>query len=519
LKTIGTNKQITLSFLRRITGFDLSSRKQRWKLFLLLFAALIVSVSLYFSDLIVKKIAEDELRKVELWAEAIQRRAGLVKFTEELFEKIKHEERKRVELLAEVYPRLIVTEDAGDLGFYTEILTTNTTIPLVLTGDDGEIYSRMNLDKKFEDQRYLEGEMLEEFSVYPRISFYVDRRTQQHIYYRDSRLFAELRDVLDDLVESFFTDIVSSANIPVIVTDSTQTRLLDHGNIKGEELEDSERIAELIKGMADKNPPILIDLPTYGSCYVFYTHSFLLTQLRYYPIFQFLVIGIFLLVAYVLFSIARNAEQNLVWVGMSKETAHQLGTPLSSLLAWVELLRMKGVDEETLREIVKDLNRLENITERFSKIGSAPELKQENVVEVVRGAVEYIKTRASRKIVMEVFSNEEEIMVPLNTHLFEWVLENILKNAIDAIRGKGIITVQITGNTKHVTIDTMDNGCGIPASRFSAVFRPGFTSKKRGWGLGLSLSKRIIENYHKGKLFVKDSSQNRGTTFRMVLRK
>lgn len=508
-----------MSFLRRITGFDLSSRKQRWKIFLLLFAALIVGASLFFSDVIVKKIAQEELRKVELWADAIQRRASLVKFTEELFEKIKLEERKRVELLAEVYPRLIATEDAGDLGFYTEILTTNTTIPLVLTGDDGEIYSRMNLDEKYEDQDYLEGEMMEVFSVYPRISFQVDRNTRQHIYYRDSRLFTDLRNVLDDLVESFFTDIVSSANIPVIVTDSTQTRLLDHGNVQAESLQTGEQIAELIRNMSDKNPPIRIDLPTYGSCYVFYTHSFLLTQLRYYPIFQFLIIGIFLLVAYILFSIARNAEQNLVWVGMSKETAHQLGTPLSSLLAWVELLRMKGVDEETLREIVKDLNRLENITERFSKIGSAPEMKQENVVEVVNGVVEYIKTRASRKIVTEVFSNEEDIQVPLNIHLFEWVLENILKNAIDAIRGKGRITVLIHGNTRHVTIDITDNGKGIPASRFKSVFEPGYTSKQRGWGLGLSLSKRIIENYHKGRLFVKDSVLNKGTTFRMILRK
>lgn len=508
-----------LNLLREITGFDISSRKQRWKLLLLLFAALIVVASLYYTDILVKKITLDERRKVELWADAVQKRASLVKYTEEFFETIREEERKRVELQAKVHRRLNYAESSDELNFIIEVLGSNTTIPVVLVDEEGTVYNSMNLDKRFAGATRLEGELAEYFSEYPPISFAVGRSTQ-YIYYRDSRLFTELREVLDDLVDSFISDIVvSSANIPVMVVDGSRRQLIDYGNIGDLDLEDPRAITGMIRSMAEKNPPMSIDLPNYGKAYVYYTNSFLVTQLRYYPIAQFMVIGIFLVVSYILFSLARNAEQNLVWVGMSKETAHQLGTPLSSLIGWVEILKMKGVDQETILEIQKDVVRLEDITERFSKIGSAPSLIKEDVVASVKNTVEYMKSRTSRKIQFVVVSNKETALVPFNPNLFGWVIENLIKNAVDAMDGVGDIALEITDQPDHVAIDISDTGKGIASSKFKAIFKTGYTSKRRGWGLGLSLSRRIIETYHRGRLFVKESQLNRGTTFRIILRK
>ncbi len=509
-----------MRLLREITGFDISSRKQRWKLMLIVFAALIVGASLYYADILVKKIAEDERVKVSLWADAVQRRASLVRYTEAFFETIKTEERKRVELQARVHRRLFDASGSEEQAFLIEVLQSNTTIPVLLVDEDGEIAGSANLDERFRGFTRMNDALLEYFSEYEPIEFPLDRNTKQFIYYRDSRLFTELRDVLDDLVDSFISDIViSSANIPVIVTDSSMTRLIDSGNIQGHDLTDSLQTASLIRSMATRNPPIVIDLPTYGTCHVLYTNSFLVTQLRYFPIVQLLAIGIFLLLSYVLFSLARNAEQNLVWVGMSKETAHQLGTPLSSLLAWLELLKSKGVDDETLIEIRKDVNRLESITERFSKIGSSPDLHLHDLTLVLNDAISYMKTRTSSKVSFRVSAPDTQILVPLNASLFEWVVENIVKNAVDAMNGKGAIDICITDMPRVVYIDVSDSGKGIPHSKFQTVFKPGFTSKKRGWGLGLSLSRRIIENYHKGRVFVKESAMNKGTTFRIILKK
>jgi two-component system, sporulation sensor kinase D len=508
-----------LNLLREITGFDLSARKQRWKLLLLLFAAMIVAASLYYTDILVKKLTLDERQKVELWADAVQKRASLVKYTEEFFENIREEERKRVELQAKVHRRLNYAESSGELNFIIEVLGSNTTIPVLLVDEDGVVYNSMNLDERFRGQRRLEGELWEYFSDYPPIPFAVGRTTQ-YIYYRDSKLFTDLKDVLDDLVDSFISDIVvSSANIPVLVVDSTRQQLIDYGNINDLDRDDPRAVASLIQSMSEKNPPITIELPTYGKAYVYYTNSFLVTQLRYYPIAQLMVIGIFLLVSYVLFSLARNAEQNMVWVGMSKETAHQLGTPLSSLMGWVELLKAKGVDDETIREIQKDLNRLEDITERFSKIGSAPSLVEQDLVGSVQEIIKYMKMRTSNKVHMVVVSSDSRIMVPFNANLFGWVIENIIKNAVDAMDGKGDIALELSDGEKQVILDISDTGKGIPPSKFRAIFKTGYTSKKRGWGLGLSLSKRIIESYHNGKLFVKESAPGRGTTFRIILRK
>jgi signal transduction histidine kinase len=272
--------------------------------------------------------------------------------------------------------------------------------------------------------------------------------------------------------------------------------------------------------MASQNTPIRIDLADTGIHYIYYQDSFLLTQLKYYPLVQFGVIAVFLLIAYLLFSYARKSEQNQVWVGMAKETAHQLGTPLSSMVAWMELLKLKGLDEDTIREIEKDVQRLETITDRFSKIGSAARLENTDIVAMVYETVNYIRSRVSAKVTFNIQPDAaQQILIPLNTHLFEWVIENLCKNAVDAMEGNGQVNIEITEDTDHIHIDIGDTGKGIPKSRFKTIFRPGYTSKSRGWGLGLTLSKRIVENYHSGRIYVKSSVLNKGTIFRIILKK
>jgi signal transduction histidine kinase len=229
-----------------------------------------------------------------------------------------------------------------------------------------------------------------------------------------------------------------------------------------------------------------------------------------------------MIVAYFLFNFSRRAEQNQVWVGMSKETAHQLGTPLSSLIAWIEILRMKGIDEETLDEMGKDIKRLEIITERFSKIGSKPELKPQDLEQVLEESIGYMRPRTSRKISIELknlLTEEERMIVKLNVPLFDWVIENLFRNAIDAIETSGSLVVSFGEKGKYAYIDVSDTGKGIPKSKIETIFQPGYTSKKRGWGLGLSLAKRIIEEYHKGKIYVKHSELGKGTTFRILIPK
>jgi signal transduction histidine kinase len=260
------------------------------------------------------------------------------------------------------------------------------------------------------------------------------------------------------------------------------------------------------------------EVENYG--YVYYKNSFLLTQLIYYPFIQLSVIAIFAFISYLAFNYSKVAEQNQVWVGLAKETAHQLGTPLSSLMAWAEVLRddphLKNKD--IVDELEKDIRKLTIVTERFSSIGSVPALKPENVVALVNNVVNYLRPRVSSKIKIEVFSLSENIQASVHAPLFEWVLENLCKNAVDAIGTSGTIAIKILrGSESKVYIDVSDTGKGIARSKIPMVFKPGFTTKKRGWGLGLALAKRIIENYHNGRIFVKSSEENQGTTFRIAL--
>jgi two-component system, sporulation sensor kinase D len=254
---------------------------------------------------------------------------------------------------------------------------------------------------------------------------------------------------------------------------------------------------------------------------VYYKDSPLLTQLKFFPYIQLSLIAIFLLMAYTAFSSARKSEQDQVWVGLAKETAHQLGTPISSLMAWIELMKEKfnAENDPLIAEMENDVERLERVADRFSKIGSTPKLEEHKIYEVVKDFVDYFKIRVSKNISFELTGNPY-LQAGLNVPLFDWVLENLLKNAVNAIDGKGKIKIDVSGNKikKQVFIDISDTGKGIPRSKFDTVFQPGYTTRKRGWGLGLSLTKRMVENYHNGQIFVRDSELGKGTTFRIVLK-
>ncbi|MDP3180456.1 MAG: HAMP domain-containing sensor histidine kinase [Bacteroidota bacterium] len=316
---------------------------------------------------------------------------------------------------------------------------------------------------------------------------------------------------------TFLLDIISrNTSIPIIILDSLD-QIGDTRNISFTAENKEKVLARELHKMKEQNEPILISV---SNQYVYYRDSVLLENLKYYPLVQFAVIFLFILVAYLAFSSSRNAEQNQVWVGMSKETAHQLGTPISSLMAWVELLKMQNIDENLIQEFEKDTQRLQKITERFSKIGSIPELLPTDLVDNIRTTVEYLTTRSSGKVKFVLdFDQQKKCEAPMNASLFSWVIENLCKNAIDAMNNSGTIQLSLTEKNEQIIIDISDTGKGIAKAYHKTVFQPGFTTKRRGWGLGLSLAKRIVENYHKGKIFLKQSEINKGTTFRIVLNK
>jgi len=395
---------------------DIYLKRKRGKTLLLFVAVVIGLASLLYTNWLTGKMANEERKKVELWAEATKRLAE---------SGIQNGSQAGIEQLNTAYLALIQS-----------ILEQNTTIPMVIVEPDGS------------------------FNYDANISFSEGRKEQ----------------------------------------------------VLSKELEK----------MKSHSEPIRIDLSEEEDDYLllYYRESNILRNLRYYPFVQLVVIIVFIIAAYSAFLATQRAEQNQVWVGMSKETAHQLGTPISSLMAWIEILKLNDVDTALIEEFEKDTQRLEKITERFSKIGSKPELVPTNIVEVLNSTVSYLKTRSSGKVKYEVtLPGETFYFIPLNAALFSWVIENLCKNAIDAIDNHGTITLALKEKENAMVIDVSDTGKGVPKSQFKTIFQPGFSTKKRGWGLGLSLAKRIVENYHKGKIFIKWSEPGKGTTFRIVLNK
>ncbi|MBI3235349.1 MAG: HAMP domain-containing histidine kinase [Bacteroidetes bacterium] len=319
---------------------------------------------------------------------------------------------------------------------------------------------------------------------------------------------------------NFITELIrNNKTIPVILV-SDDGSIIDAANIDSSDLKNSENMKNLIYEMKVENMPLEIEFAPGRKQYIYYKNSTVLTLLKYYPLVQLVIITIFILISYLAFSASRKSEQNRVWVGLAKETAHQLGTPISSMMAWMEYLKDANEEqkEEAINEISKDVQRLELITDRFSKIGSTPVLKDENLYEVLQRSVEYLEKRVSKQVHFSIVTNNEQMKAKLNVSLFEWVIENLCKNAIDAMDGRGNIFITMIEEHKHIYIDIRDTGKGISKQNLKSVFTPGFTTKRRGWGLGLSLAKRIIDNYHDGHISVKETEAGKGTTFRIELK-
>lgn len=312
--------------------------------------------------------------------------------------------------------------------------------------------------------------------------------------------------------------IQGNTSIPVILC-TDQDEVVSYNNIEIPEKDPELFLRKKVKELKAKNPPIAIDMEDGSFQYLYYDDSNILKRLLIYPYAQLSVVFVFILLAFLALASTKRAEQNKVWVGLSKETAHQLGTPISSLIAWVEYLRTKEIDAFLLNEMDKDVKRLQTIAERFSKIGSDPDPVPTDLVESIRTALGYMSTRISSKVTIHAELPSDPIFVLMNDSLFAWVIENLTKNAVDAMEGQGVIRLQIEEKDALVRIDLSDTGKGIPKSRYKTVFNPGYTTKRRGWGLGLSLVKRIIESFQGGKIYVKSSELGKGTTFRIELQK
>jgi signal transduction histidine kinase len=307
----------------------------------------------------------------------------------------------------------------------------------------------------------------------------------------------------------------NNTTVPVILVDDNNN-IHHYRNISLPKKNANKELKRQFEKLRKYGKKIEINLGKEDKQYLYYKTSTLLTKLTWFPILQLGVVGIFVFIAYQAFSSTRKAEQNQVWVGMAKETAHQLGTPISSLLGWVNLLALKSNETSTIKEIESDINRLQNIADRFSKIGSKPILKPTKLFDLAQQSIQYLKPRSSDKVSFKL-DIDKDIKLIANDTLLEWVFENLIKNAIDAIKGEGNITISSTKIGTKVALDFSDNGKGITKTNFKRVFDPGYTTKERGWGLGLSLTKRIIESYHRGKIFVKESEPGMKTTFRIIL--
>ncbi|MDX1753671.1 hypothetical protein SAMN06296241_0562 [Salinimicrobium sediminis] len=322
----------------------------------------------------------------------------------------------------------------------------------------------------------------------------------------------------DTGLDLYLEIINSNSSIPTILVDENGN-IVDAMNIPEEILSEEQKLQEYLSSLKNTNEPIEMDLGEGRVNKVYYGNSPMLTKLKYYPLALILIIILFIAVVYFFYKTTRSSEQNKLWAGMAKETAHQIGTPLSSLIGWTEILKSENVNPSYILEIQKDVDRLKTITERFSKIGSAPTLEPEDIVEKTRESFDYLKARSSKLVKFHLELPEDKILVNMNAQLYSWTIENLVKNAIDAMRGKGELKLKLTQDGKNIHLFVSDTGKGIPKSKYKQIFEPGYTTKKRGWGLGLSLARRIIERYHSGRIRVLKSEINKGTTIEIQLHK
>jgi signal transduction histidine kinase len=492
-----------------------------WKLALLIIAVLFILGYIFTVYTIIGKISENERRQVQVWATTVQKKADMVNYTEQYFKKVREEERRNAIILASAFNYLGKSE-FGDIenDFFLDIIINNENTPVILVDEDGKIISAKNVDFDIDTVKKFTDAVKDRFSQYAPIEIRPYKKIVQYLYYTDSKLYSELYAVLDEMNQSFFDETAGNiAAVPVIITDSTQ-RIYAMGNIppnNGHE-DDSTYIANILKKMKSQNAPIIVSLPEQGVHHIYYMNSETLVLVRIFPFVQFSVLLVLIVLAYVVFSVARNAEQNRVWAGMAKEAAHQLGTPLSSMIAWTELLKMQDKGEEIALELEKDISRLHVIADRFSKIGSAPAMDYIDLIPLIENMLNYLKKRISSRVIVNFYHPDHPVCTFTNAQLFSWIIENLTRNAVDAMSGSGTFTIDVKEDEKYAIIDFSDTGKGISKKMQRRIFQPGFTTKQRGWGLGLPLVKRIL-NDNKGKIFVRNSTVGVGTTFRIVLNK
>ncbi len=514
---------------------NLYSNKQKWKIALLIFALLTVGASLFVSNNIVGKVGERERERAKQWADAIKKKIELVRLTNRTFSQLRDRESEKMTLwidaTKEVSKDTPLNQDF-EKDFPRRIIARNDDIPVILLDDQHNYSGSINLDfnedtlqkqypelseeevmQLFEDSTVHLAELWKKknssftIEVYP--GFFMS------YYYNDSKEIVRLERERDSLINAFNDDLINNEGlVPVLLVD-TKTKEIVGTNID-EYTINQRNVEEVIAELEAQNDPIVIDFKNGTTNTLYFDDSPELKQLQYFPYIQFMVIGLFAFIGYLIFSTFRKAEQNQVWAGMAKETAHQLGTPLSSLIGWIQLLESQGIDEMITSEMQKDVDRLEKVTDRFSKIGSGALLENTDIGATVENIVEYLRPRISDKVGVTI-TVQEDISAKHNASLIEWVVENICKNAVDAMEGEGSLDIQVHESTGSVHIDIKDSGKGIPSHQLKTIFEPGFSTKKRGWGLGLSLVKRIVKEYHKGNVFVLSSEINHGTTFRISI--
>ena len=503
--------------------------KNRLKLILLSVTILLALAALWQVQRIAGEIRREERDKVRLWAGAVSQRAHMLEATQEFFAQATLDEHRKMQMYTDILQSFNDPDFSTDLRFslaYVNYIVDSSHTPILIASTRDSIIS---VPQELAGQK-LEGDLLEEYSQNPPFH-YTLWGMPMTLYYKESQYYTQLRQMLDGVTRSFLMDITqNSVKVPVLVVDSASNKVLAYGNLKGKMKKENGKWKKdngsdssflfPLSSFHFSNDPIGIGLPGGGRALVYYEDTLLLRSLRWLPLFYFFIAAVLILVSYNLLRTARTAEQNRIWAGLAKETAHQLGTPISSLTGWVEYLRGKELTPQYAAEVEKDLRRLETITQRFSKIGSVPELQESDVREATQAAVAYLQGRIPRRIRLVVtFPDDQDFLAPLNPTLYGWVVENLCKNAIDAMEGDGTITIVASQDARKIYIDISDTGRGMTPAVQKRIFDSGFTTKTRGWGLGLPLARRIVGQYHRGRLYLKYSIPNQGSCFRIVLRK
>jgi len=499
--------------------------KQRWKIFLALMVIIVIAASLVLSNNFVSKIGEREKSKATQWVDAIKKKGELVRLSNAIFSELKRKEKQKIDLVVEAQKILLTKSDLSknqDVEFSLSIIQSNTEIPVILLTESDMVMQYRNMDSLFRDVSssiekdsicFLKASEWKNIGQF-RVIEYLDGEFLQFVFGNSFEL-ERLQRESERLISSFNDEIKDNkALIPVMLWDVSADSLEASNLNLGED--ESKLLREEWKL---DNTPLTFDFGT-GKKQLYFSDSNELLFLQWIPSIQFLVLGLLILLGYFIFSTYRKAEQKRVWAGMAKETAHQLGTPLSSLMGWQAHLENLKVDPMVTKEMKKDLVRLERITDRFSKIGSEAKLEQSDISKTIENNLDYLRARLSNKVELDFHSELGQMdSVAHNASLMDWVVENLCKNAVDAMQGDGKLEISIYNEKSNIVIDFIDSGKGISTKEQKAIFEPGYSTKKRGWGLGLALVKRIIEEHHSGKVFVASSKIGKGTTFRILLPK